>query len=94
MMFASDDEAAGYFQTHSVAGAWDQLPEGAPARVSKAPEKSIRERHAMAKSPISIRLDPEQIAAAREIAPAKSLGYQTQLQMWIAEGIRRELMRR
>ena len=91
--FRSDREAADYFQTHSVADAWDQLPEAKPAKASKALEKSIRERHAAAKSPISIRLGPEQIAAAKKIAAAKSVGYQTQLRMWIAEGIRREKKR-
>ena len=91
--FRSDEEAANYFQTHSVADMWGQLPEAVPAKVSKALEKSIRQRHATAKSPISIRLDPEQIAAAKKIAAAKSVGYQTQLRMWIAEGIRREAKR-
>jgi hypothetical protein len=38
-------------------------------------------------------LAPEQIAAAKQIAEAKSVGYQTQLRMWIAEGIRREAKR-
>src|ERR1035437_2931936 len=51
------------------------------------------DRHAHAKSPISLRLAPEQIAAAKHIAAAKSVGYQTQLRMWIAEGIRREAKR-
>jgi hypothetical protein len=88
--FRSDEEAAEYVETHSVAGVWDQLPGGKPAKPSRALDKSIRERHAAAKSPISIRLVPEQIAAAKKIAAAKSVGYQTQLRMWIAEGIRRE----
>ncbi|MBZ5585589.1 MAG: BrnA antitoxin family protein [Acidobacteriia bacterium] len=91
--FRSENEAADYFQAHSVTGVWNQLPEGGPATPSKALEKSIRERHTAAKSPISIRLGPEQIAAARKIAAAKSVGYQTQLRMWIAEGIRREAKR-
>ena len=43
--------------------------------------------------PISIRLGSEQIAAAKKIAAAKSVGYQTQLRMWIAEGIKREAKR-
>jgi hypothetical protein len=60
---------------------------------SKALDKSIRQRHAKAKSPISIRLGPDQIAAAKKIAEANSVGYQTQLRMWIAEGIRREAKR-
>ena len=91
--FRSDEAAAEYFRTHSVAEVWKELPEGEPAKPSKALEKSIRERHAAAKTPISIRLGPEQIAAAKKIAAAKSVGYQTQLRMWIAEGIRREAKR-
>jgi predicted DNA binding CopG/RHH family protein len=89
----SDKEAADYFQTHSVADIWDQLPEAEAAKASKAVEKSIRERHTAVKSPISIRLGSEQIAAAKKIAAAKSVGYQTQLRMWIAEGIKRETTR-
>src|SRR5262249_41145236 len=88
--FRSDEEAADYFQTHSVADVWNRLPEAEPAKVSKDLEKVIRKRHAAAKFPISIRLDPEQIGAAKKIAAAKSVGYQTQLRMWIADGIRRE----
>ena len=91
--FRSDKEAADYFQTHSVAEVWDRLPVAKPPKLSKALEKSIRECHRAAKSPISIRLDPEQIAAAKKIAAAKSVGYQTQLRMWIAEGIKREAKR-
>ena len=91
--FRSDQEAADYFESHSVAGVWNQLPGAKPAKASKALEEAIRKRHAAAKSPISIRLAPEQIAAAKKIAAAKSLGYQTQLRVWIAEGIRREAKR-
>ena len=88
--FRSDKEAAEYFETHSIADVWEQLPEVKQAKPSAALEKSLRERHARAKSPISIRLVPDQIEAAKKIAAAKSVGYQTQLRMWIAEGIRRE----
>ncbi len=91
--FRSDKEAAEYFETHSMAEVWDRLPAGKKSKLSAGLEKSIRERHADAKSPISIRLVPDQIAAAKKIAAAKSVGYQTQLRMWIAEGIRREAKR-
>lgn len=91
--FASDEAAAEYFQKHSVADIWNKLPAVKPLKLSKTLEKSISERHSAAKSPISIRLSPDQIAAARKIAAAKSVGYQTQLRMWIAEGIRREARR-
>jgi predicted DNA binding CopG/RHH family protein len=88
--FRSDEAAAQYFETHSVAEMWDQLPASTPSKPSKALGNAIRQRHTVTKSPISIRLGPEQIAAAKKIAAAKSVGYQTQLRMWIAEGIRRE----
>jgi len=91
--FQSDQEAAEYFETHSVAGVWDQLPEASQAKPSPALTKKIRDRHARAKSPISLRLAPEQIVAAKRVAAAKSVGYQTQLRMWIAEGIQREAKR-
>ena len=89
----TDKGAAEYFETHSVADVWDQLPAGKQVKPSAALARSILERRAGAKSPISIRLVPEQIAAAKKIAAAKSVGYQTQLRMWIAEGIRRETKR-
>ena len=91
--FRSDKEAAEYFDAHSVADVWDQLPKGQPAKPSAALGEVIRERHARVKSPISLRLLPNQITAAKKIAAAKSVGYQTQLRMWIAEGIRRESKR-
>ncbi len=91
--FKSDDEAAAFYSTHSVAEIWDQLPAVKPVKLSKALAQKIAERRAVAKAPISIRLGPEQIAAAKKIAAAKSVGYQTQLRMWIAEGISREAPR-
>ena len=89
----SDSEVAEYFESHSVADVWDQLQKSGALQPSKALTKSIRERHKARKSPISIRLSPDQIAAAKRIAGAKSVGYQTQLRIWIAEGIKREAKR-
>jgi hypothetical protein len=43
--FGSDEAAAEYFQAHSSAGVWNQLPEAKPVKPSKALAKSIRERH-------------------------------------------------
>jgi hypothetical protein len=91
--FRTDEEAAEYIEKHSIAGVWDELPEAPRAKPLPALANKIRNRHARAKSPISLRLAPEQIAAAKHIAAAKSVGYQTQLRMWIAEGIRREARR-
>ena len=91
--FGDEKEAADYFGTHSVADIWDPLPVAKAGKTSASLSKSVRQRHSAAKSPISIRLVPDQIAAAKKIAAAKSVGYQTQLRMWIAEGIQREAKR-
>jgi predicted DNA binding CopG/RHH family protein len=91
--FRSDKEETEYFETHSVADVWDQLRKVRAAKPTATLAKAIRERHHMAKLPISIRLVPEQLAAAKRIAARKSVGYQTQLRMWIAEGIGRESKR-
>jgi len=50
--FQSDQEAAEYFEIHSVAGVWDQLPESQQAKPSPVSARRIRDRHARAKSPI------------------------------------------
>jgi len=91
--FQSNQDAAEYFERHSVAAVWDRLSDAPQVKLSPVLASQLRERHARAKSPISLRLAPEQIAAAKHIAAAKSVGYQTQLRMWIAEGIRREVKR-
>ena len=69
------------------------MPEAPQVKLAPELAGKFRERHTRAKSPLSLRLPPEQIAAAKHIAAAKSVGYQTQLRMWIAEGIRREAKR-
>jgi hypothetical protein len=50
--FQSDQEATEYFETHSVAGVWDQLAEAPQAKPSAALVRKIRDRQARAKSPI------------------------------------------
>jgi hypothetical protein len=72
--FQSDQAAAEYFETHSVADVWKSLSESKAGKLSKPLAETIRKRHVAAKSPISIRLGAEQIAAAKKIAAAKSVG--------------------
>lgn len=88
--FPDDEAAAQYFETHSLANIWDKLKPVSPSKLAPEQSRKIRERHAQHKAAISIRLQPDQIEAAKEIAARKSIGYQTQLRLWIAEGIRRE----
>jgi hypothetical protein len=41
--FESDKAAAEYFDQHSVAGIWNQLPEAKPVKLSAALAKKIRD---------------------------------------------------
>ena len=88
----TEREIAEFFDTHSTHELWDTLK---PVRQLKMPPeqvKRIHERHEQrkAKDAISLRLEQEQIDKAKKIAARKSIGYQTQLRLWIAEGIQRE----
>jgi len=44
--FRSNESAAEYLETHSVAEAWDRLPEEQQAKPSGALKKLIQKRHA------------------------------------------------
>jgi predicted DNA binding CopG/RHH family protein len=81
------------FGKTSVSGLWDELAPARQVKLSPELQRKIRSRQLKAKAAISIRLEPKQIEAAKRVAAAKSIGYQTQLRVWIAEGIRREVGR-
>jgi hypothetical protein len=92
--FATEREAADWFAAHSAADFWHELLPVPPFKLPPEQAQMIRDRHQRRrKSAISIRLDPDQITTAQTIAARKSIGYQTQLRLWIAEGIRREANR-
>ena len=88
--FASEEEEAQYWETHSSAAIWDQLPPARPVRLSPTLSKTIRERYLRRKQAATALLDPDQLAAAKRIAKRKSIAYETQIRLWIAEGIRRD----
>ena len=88
--FANEEEEVRYWETHSAAEVWDKLPAVKSVKLASSLGQSIRERWASRKAAVSIRLEREQIEKAKRIAARKSIGYQTQLRLWIANGIRRE----
>jgi hypothetical protein len=91
--FANRDEAAAFFDAHDVSEVWDQMRQVPPFKLPTAQVDAIRTRHAGRKAAVSLSLEPAQIRDAQRIAARKSIGYQTQLQLWIAEGIHREKAR-
>ena len=81
--FASDEEAAEYFDTHDTAELAETLPE--------VPGPIIDERRPL--KPISLRLPVETIAEAKQVAFGKGIAYQVLLRMWINERLAEERRR-
>jgi len=91
--FESDEGAGELFRKPLCSGCVGSIARG-PSGQGRRPR--WRSRFATARSrkvADLVAFGPEQIAAAKHIAAAKSVGYQAQLRMWIAEGIRREAKR-
>ncbi len=86
--FKADREAADFWATHDSTPYLSELRE-VSVRVSPALRRAVAER-AAAKKPVTLRLEPHQIAAAKEVARRKSIPYQTLLRMWIAQALDRE----
>lgn len=86
--FKTDREAADFWATHDSTPYLSELRE-VSVRVSPALRRAVAER-AAAKKPVTLRLEPQQIAAAKEVARRKSIPYQTLLRMWIAQALDRE----
>lgn len=88
--FKSEKEEAEFWSTHSVADYWNDLEEvEEKIEVSGRLKSKILERKERKKL-LTLRLGQKQIEEAKKIAMKKTIGYQTLMRMWIAEGIRRE----
>ncbi len=79
--FATEQEAADWFATHSTAPYMDELEEIAPIPV-------IRSRPA--KKPVGLRLRGDYLQAIKQVAERKGIPYQTLIQMWLVERLRQE----
>jgi len=95
-VFQTEKETAEFFDTHSAEEFWHLLKPARPLKMPPEQAARIHERYEQrkAKAAISLRLEQEQIEKAKRIAARKSIGYQTQLRLWIAEGIERETKKR
>lgn len=78
--FKTDEEAAEFWDTHSIADYWDQME---PVEVTFAPD-------ALKLKQVCLRLSPRQVESVKRIARSKGLRYQTMLRMWITERERQE----
>jgi hypothetical protein len=91
----TERELAEFFDTHSSHELWDTLKPARPFKMPPEQVKRIHERHELRelrkeKAAIELQIEQVQLEEAKKIAARKSIGYQTQLRLWIAEGIQRE----
>jgi predicted DNA binding CopG/RHH family protein len=91
--FRTETEEAEFWSTHETSEIWKDAKPVRPLKMPEQQVQAIKQRASERKAAISIRLDRSQIEAAKRIAGRKSIGYQTQLRIWIAEAIRKESSR-
>ncbi len=88
--FKTDKEEAEFWDTHSAVDLLDEILEvEEPIKLSDRLKGEIRKKSKRTK--ISIRVIPEHINLAKILAKSKGIPYQTLVQIWIVEGLKREL---
>ena len=78
--FASDQEEADFWDTHSFVDYMDDTTEVDVTFVDARPRKEQ----------ISLRLDRETITRLKAVAHKRGIGYQTLIRMWVMERLNQE----
>lgn len=81
--FSSDREAAEWFAKHDTAPYMNGLQE--------VKEKIPVRRTRPVKKPVGLRLRPDYLEAIKRAAERKGIPYQTLIQMWLVEKLRKEV---
>ena len=90
--FKTEEEEARFWDTHSPLDYPGEFMDvKAPFEFAPALLKKAAERRAERKRLLTLRMGRQQIDLAKLIAHWKGLGYQTQIRIWVIEGIRREI---
>lgn len=90
--FRSEEEEARFWDTHSVLdypGEFVEVEE--PFKFAPALLREVARRREERKRSLTLRMGQAQIDLAKVIARQKGLGYQTQMRVWVIEGIWKEL---
>lgn len=96
--FASDEEAAEFFDTHDISGIWDQLEDvtNDPPWVYLRDDSRPAGSRARKRPPngrmdlVSLRLPAEMIDEVKAVAARQDRPYQALIRTWIAERLDRE----
>lgn len=90
--FKSEEEEARFWETHSpldYPGHFSDVE--SPFQVDPELLKRVSSERHRRKRMLTLRIGENQIDLAKIIARWKGLGYQTQMRIWVIEGIRREI---
>ncbi len=90
--FKSEEEEARFWDTHSPLDYPDEFVEvKEPFKFAPALLRRVARKREERKRSLTLRMGEVQIDLAKVIAKCKGIGYQTQMRMWVIEGIRKEL---
>ncbi len=90
--FKSEKEEARFWDTHSPMDYVSEFVDiEEPFKINQAVIKKAAGKRAERKRLLTLRMEQRQIDLAKVIAEWKGLGYQTQMRVWVVEGIRREI---
>lgn len=88
--FKSEEEETTFWDNHDSMEYLDDF-ESVEIEISSELEGKILNKREL-KKPVTLRLEPSQIEAVKNIASKKGLPYQTLIRMWIVDGIRKEIV--
>lgn len=90
--FKSEEEEARFWDTHSPLDYPDEFTDvKEPFKFAPALLRKTAKRREERKRSLTLRIGQHEIDLAKVIANYKGIGYQTQMRMWVIEGIHKEL---
>ena len=90
--FKSEEEESRFWATHSpldYPGEFTDVEE--PFEISPSLLKKVAKRQEERKKLLTLRIGQHQIDLARVVARGRGIGYQTQMRMWVIEGMRKDI---
>ncbi len=87
--FNNEEEEARFWDKNDSTNYFDQF-EPANVKLSPALKEQINSKREL-KKPITLRMEPSQVALIKKIAAEKGLPYQALIRMWITEMVKKEV---
>ena len=90
--FKSEEEEARFWATHSPLDYPDEFTDiEEPFEISPSLLKKVAKRREERKRLLTLRIGQHQIDLARVVARRRGIGYQTQMRMWVIEGMHKDI---